>query len=95
MSIEFLRALAKRPAPVTLTNPRDIDSLLVLRAAGMVAALTFKSDARGREVGRFLALTPDGRSALGAAAGGANCGTQAIAQSHQSHQSHQSLQVQQ
>lgn len=67
MSIEFLRVLAKRPAPVTLTNPRDIDNLLVLRAAGLVAALTFKPDAGGREVGRFLALTPDGRSALGAA----------------------------
>jgi hypothetical protein len=78
MSIEFLRVLAKRPAPVTLTNPRDIDNLLVLRAAGLVAALTFKPDAGGREVGRFLALTPDGRSALGAANDDSTCGVQAI-----------------
>ncbi|MEJ1170733.1 hypothetical protein [Variovorax sp. CCNWLW235] len=78
MSIEFLRVLAKHPAPVTLTNPHDIDNLMVLRAAGLVAALTFKPDAGGREVGRFLALTPDGRSALGAANDGSTCGVQAI-----------------
>ncbi|QGW81872.1 hypothetical protein [Variovorax paradoxus] len=77
MSIEFLRALAKHPAPVTLTNPHDIDNLLVLRAAGLVAALTFKLDAGGREVGRFLALTPDGRSALGTATDGSSHGAQA------------------
>ncbi|RST48584.1 hypothetical protein [Variovorax sp. DXTD-1] len=80
MSIEFLRVLAKHPAPATLTDPHDVDNLLVLRAAGLVAALTFKPDAGGREVGRFLALTPDGRSALGMATDGSNRGAQAISQ---------------
>ena len=64
MCIEFLRALAKLPAPVTLTHRRDVDNLLVLRAAGLVAAFTLKTDDGRREVGRFLALTPDGRDAL-------------------------------
>ncbi|MEJ1126057.1 hypothetical protein V9L20_00660 [Variovorax sp. CCNWLW225] len=83
MSIEFLRVLAKHPAPATLTDPHDIDSLLVLRAAGLVAALTFKPDAGGREVGRFLALTPDGRSALGAPVDSFKRGVQANPQLQQ------------
>jgi hypothetical protein len=64
MSIEFLRTLAECHAPLTLTHPRDVNNLLVLRAAGLVTAFTLKPDANGREVARFLALTPDGRSAL-------------------------------
>jgi len=64
MSIEFLRALAKCRAPLTLTEPQDINNLLVLRAAGLVVALTLRPEAGGREVARFLTLTPDGRSLL-------------------------------
>jgi len=71
MSIEFLRALSSCHAPLTLTRPADINDLLVLRAAGLVVALTLKPEVGGPEVGRFLALTPDGRSALGAAAAAA------------------------
>ncbi|MDQ0571123.1 hypothetical protein QFZ42_002957 [Variovorax paradoxus] len=69
MSIEFLRALSKCTPPLTLTRPQDVDNLLVLRAAGLVVALTLKPGTGGREVARFLALTPDGRSALGLADG--------------------------
>ncbi|SDH42887.1 hypothetical protein [Variovorax sp. OV700] len=64
MSIEFLRTLAKCRVPLTLTDPQDINNLLVLRAAGLVVALTLKPEAGGPRVARFLALTPDGRSAL-------------------------------
>jgi hypothetical protein len=64
MSIDFLRALAKGRAPLTFTDPEDINKLLVLRAAGFVVALTLRPVAGGCEVARFLALTPDGRRAL-------------------------------
>jgi hypothetical protein len=64
MSIDFLRTLAKCRAPLTLTDPEEINKLLVLRAAGLVVALTLRPVAGKSEVARFLALTPDGRSAL-------------------------------
>ncbi|MDP9929169.1 hypothetical protein J2X90_002023 [Variovorax paradoxus] len=64
MSIDFLHTLAKCRAPLTLTDPEDINKLLVLRAAGLVVALTLRPVAGKSEVARFLALTPDGRSAL-------------------------------
>ena len=64
MSIEFLRALAKCRAPLTLTDPQDINSLLVLREAGLVVALTIRPEAGGREVDGFLTLTPEGHSLL-------------------------------
>jgi hypothetical protein len=83
MCIEFLRALAKRPAPVTLTHRRDVDNLLVLRAAGLVAAFTLKTDDGRREVGRFLALTPDGRNALGMNGEDTGHGGQPMLQLHQ------------
>ena len=69
MSIDFLRTLAKCRAPLTLTDPEDINKLLVLRAAGLVVAMTLRPVAGGCEVARFLALTPDGRSALDLASG--------------------------
>ncbi|KQW54335.1 hypothetical protein [Variovorax sp. Root411] len=66
MSIEFLRKLSKLRSPLDLTRPDDIDNLLVLRAAGMVAAFTLRNNGHGDgvEVGRFLSLTPEGRRAL-------------------------------
>ena len=72
MSIEFLRTLATRHTPLDLTRPDDIHKLVVLRAAGFVTAFTLRPKAAAEpehvaapaEVGRFLALTPEGRQAL-------------------------------
>lgn len=68
MSLEFLRRLSKLHSPLDLTRPADVNSLVVLRAAGMVTAFTLRTPSDdagpGQEVGRFLALTPDGRQAL-------------------------------
>lgn len=66
MSIEFLRALSERHAPCDITRPDEIDDLVVLRAAGMVAAFTLHAHSQNgkTEVGRFLSLTPAGRQAL-------------------------------
>jgi len=66
MSLQFLRTLAGLPLPATLTRPEEINDLLVLRAAGLVAAVTLKApgDQGAGEVGRCLALTPQGRAAL-------------------------------
>uniref|UniRef100_UPI0040394AB7 hypothetical protein n=1 Tax=Variovorax sp. BK018 TaxID=3450241 RepID=UPI0040394AB7 len=66
MSLSFLRTLADSRLPVTLTRPSEINDLLVLRAAGLVAAVTMKApgDQGAGEVARCLALTPQGRAAL-------------------------------
>jgi hypothetical protein len=66
MCIEFLQQLNRGGAPRTLTEPDEINNLMVLRAAGYVAAFTLRSSQGGasREWGRFLALTPKGRAAL-------------------------------
>ncbi len=66
MCIEFLQQLSNGKAPCTLTEPEEINNLLVLRAAGYVAAFTLRSSQKGesREWGRFLAITPEGRAAL-------------------------------
>ncbi|MBJ2154264.1 hypothetical protein [Variovorax sp. IB41] len=73
--MEFLDHLSRSKAPLTLTDPDEINNLVVLRAAGFVAAFTLRplrdgdgsedrKDGQGRERGRFLALTPEGRAAL-------------------------------
>jgi hypothetical protein len=66
MCIEFLDRLSRSKAPLTLTQPDEINNLVVLRAAGFVAAFTLRSvrDGESRGWGRFLALTPAGRAAL-------------------------------
>ena len=67
MTIELLRTLATRHTPLDLTRPEDIHKLLVLRAAGFVTAFTLRpraAEPERAEVGRFLALTPEGRRAL-------------------------------
>lgn len=55
-------------APLTLARPHEVNELVLLRAAGLVAAFTLRvtEDGRTREYGRFLALTPAGRAALAA-----------------------------
>lgn len=66
MSLEFLRTLADGRLPATLTRPNEINDLLVLRAAGLVAAVTLKAsqDQGAGEIARCLALTPQGHAAL-------------------------------
>lgn len=66
MSIAFLAQLGRSQPPLTLTQPQEVQELLTLRAAGLVAAFTLRATERGetREYGRFLALTPAGRVAL-------------------------------
>lgn len=66
MPMELLRELADRRLPHTLTDPADIDKLIVLRAAGMVAAFVpaTGNDGTLRGPARVLAITPDGQAAL-------------------------------
>lgn len=66
MCIGFLQQLSRAKAPLTLTEPDEINMLMVLRAAGYVAAFTLRTaqDGELREWGRFLAVTPAGRNAL-------------------------------
>lgn len=68
MSIAFLVQLSSGKAPLTLTRPQEVNELVLLRAAGLVAAFTLRvtEDGETREYGRFLALTPQGRAALAA-----------------------------
>jgi hypothetical protein len=74
MCLEFLQQLSHGKAPRTLTEPDEINTLLVLRAAGYVAAFTLRSSQNGesREWGRFLAITPSGREVLAESASEAN-----------------------
>jgi hypothetical protein len=66
MSIAFLAQLSRSRAPLTLTQPQEVHEPVMLRAAGLVVALTLRATESGhpREYGRFLALTPAGRVAL-------------------------------
>lgn len=66
MCIAFLAELGRGKAPLTLTQPQEVNNLVVLRAAGFVAAFTLRvtENDQTREYGRFLALTPEGRAAL-------------------------------
>jgi RNA polymerase sigma-54 factor len=66
MSIAFLAQLSRSRAPLTLTQPQEVHERVMLRAAGLVVALTLRATENGhtREYGRFLALTPAGRVAL-------------------------------
>jgi hypothetical protein len=68
MSIAFLAQLSRSKAPLTLTSSHEVNQLVLLRAAGLVAAFTLRVTEEGRtsEYGRFLALTPSGRAALAA-----------------------------
>lgn len=65
MCIETLRELSAGARPQTFASDRMVDQLLVLRAAGLVAALVLRAaPSEAREVARFLAITPEGRRAL-------------------------------
>lgn len=75
MCLDLLDRLSHARPPLTLTRPDDLDSLVVLRAAGFVAAFTLRTvqDGEVREWGRFLALTPAGRAALAGGTGNSTC----------------------
>lgn len=66
MCFDFLAQLSRSKAPVTFATTDEINRLMVLRAAGLVAAFTLRTreNDQVREWGRFLALTPEGRAAL-------------------------------
>jgi hypothetical protein len=68
MSIDFLRELSRYSGPVDLIGPDDVNNVLVLRAAGLVTAFTFRKKCLAREAARFLSLTVEGRAALAIAA---------------------------
>lgn len=63
MPMEFLRAMAQKSLPCTVTEESDIDRVRVLRAAGYVAAFLPGSRSDGAEC-RVLAITGLGRKAL-------------------------------
>ena len=63
MSIPFLQRLAKLPRPSTLTDPRQIDELVVLRTAGLVAAWVTRPDGH-TESALFLTLTQAGQQTI-------------------------------
>lgn len=65
MSIPFLQRLAKLPRPSTLTDPRQINELVVLRTAGLVAAWVLRPDAHTVSA-LFLTLTQAGQDTLSA-----------------------------
>lgn len=68
MSIELLRQVAAQKLPVDCFDEDIRDGLLVLRSAGLIAALTLRTQANGRNPGtvlvRVLAVTPEGRRLL-------------------------------
>ena len=63
MPMEFLRELANKSLPCTVTEECEIDRLRVLRAAGYVAAL-LSAPGSENQMGRVLAITGAGRKVL-------------------------------
>lgn len=68
MSIKVLQQVAARQLPMDCMDDDLRDELLVLRAAGLIAALTLQFPPSGLaprvRVTRVLAITPDGRRLL-------------------------------
>lgn len=63
MSIPFLQRLAKLSRPSTLTAPRQISELVVLRTAGLVAAWIMRPDAHTVSA-LFLTIPQAGQETL-------------------------------
>jgi hypothetical protein len=68
MSIELLARMAAQTLPVDCVDDDQRDDLLVLRSAGLIAALLLRQPAAGEPSGpivvRVLAITQDGRRLL-------------------------------
>ena len=68
MSIELLERMAAQKLPLDCVDDEQRDGLLVLRSAGLIAALLLRRSAVGQPAGpvvvRVLAITPDGRRLL-------------------------------
>jgi len=64
----MLRMVADQRLPVDVSDPDDVDELLVLMSAGLVAALRVRraveTHTREALIVRVLAITPDGRRLL-------------------------------
>jgi hypothetical protein len=63
MPIELLKAIAKLPLPLTITDPNDIDKLRVLKAAGYVTVLLPSPDG-DQKFATVLYITAEGRAAV-------------------------------
>lgn len=59
MPVELLKVIAKKPLPLTITDPADIDKLRVLRAAGHVVAMLPMPNVE-QAFARVLHITPEG-----------------------------------
>jgi len=71
MPLELLREIAKKPFPLNVDNPADIDKLRVLHAAGHVQVV-FADPSAPIQYAKVLAVTEEGQRALrqiGSAAG--------------------------
>lgn len=68
MSIELLEHMAAQTLPLDCVDDDQRDDLLVLRSAGLIAALLLRQPAAGEPDGpvvvRVLAITPQGRRLL-------------------------------
>ncbi|MGI4778832.1 MAG: hypothetical protein ACRYGA_12050 [Janthinobacterium lividum] len=78
MSIELLEHMAAQTLPLDCLDDEQRDGLLVLRSAGLIAALLVRTPATEEPAGpivvRVLAITPAGRRLLRRAKGaGAPC----------------------
>lgn len=60
MPVELLKAIAKKPLPLTITEPADVDKLRVLRAAGHIVVM-LPSPCTEQAFARVLHITPEGR----------------------------------
>ena len=67
MPMELLQQLAERRLPCVIESPAEVDQLRVLRAAGLVVAMFLRPPGTQEQQAEVLAITPQGRQALGLA----------------------------
>lgn len=79
MSISLLRKVAASRLPLNVSDTDQVDELIVLMQAGLIAALRVRDESdrstQGRRIVRILAVTQDGRRLLcrAEAVGAADC----------------------
>lgn len=64
MPRDFLRKIERVPLPIEVRNPRDIRSVAVLRAAGILEAIVPPEPFDDLSVSTVLKITPLGRAEL-------------------------------